>query len=148
MMITTNNTVINTFIEVYCRLNKDNLSLINNVYHSDIVFEDPAHKVVGIEALQDYFKALYCNINDCHFTIHQAVVENNHAFLQWTMTFSHPKLQQGKPRTLEGCTQLTIDIEQQRIIYHRDFFDLGAMLYEGLPVLGRVIKHIKARLGQ
>lgn len=64
------------------------------------------------------------------------------------MTFSHPKLQQGKQRTLDGCTQLIIDIEQQRIIYHRDFFDLGAMLYEGLPVLGRVIKLIKVRLGQ
>ncbi|WP_256384565.1 nuclear transport factor 2 family protein [Photobacterium toruni] len=145
-MVTTNNAVINMFIEVYCQLNKENLSLLDGVYHTDIVFEDPAHNIVGIEALHHYFKTLYSNINYCHFTINHAVVEDNNAFLQWTMTFSHPRLQQGQQRTLEGCTQLTI--EQQRIIYHRDFFDLGAMLYEGLPVIGQVIKHIKARLGQ
>ncbi|SMY16034.1 nuclear transport factor 2 family protein [Photobacterium aquimaris] len=145
-MVTTNNTVINTFIEVYSQLDKHNLALLNSVYHPDIVFEDPAHHIAGIDALQQYFKALYCNINSCTFVINQAVVEDEHAFLQWTMTFSHPRLQQGKPRILTGCTQLTI--AQQQIIYHRDFFDLGAMLYEGLPVIGGVIKHIKARLGQ
>ncbi|KJG10782.1 nuclear transport factor 2 family protein [Photobacterium kishitanii] len=145
-MVTTNNMVINTFIEVYCQLNKDNLLLLDDVYHSDIVFEDPAHKIIGLAALHQYFGTLYRNINECTFVINQAVVEDNHAFLQWTMRFSHPRLQQGKQRTLEGCTQLTI--EQQRIIYHRDFFDLGAMLYEGLPIIGGVIKHIKARLGQ
>ncbi|MEC6797219.1 nuclear transport factor 2 family protein [Photobacterium sp. S4TG1] len=145
-MVTTNNTVINKFIEVYCQLNKDNLLLLNDVYHSEIVFEDPAHHIVGIDALQHYFSTLYSNINYCNFTINQAVVDGDNAFLQWTMTFSHPRLQQGKQQTLAGCTQLTI--EQQRIIYHRDFFDLGAMLYEGLPVIGRVIKHIKLRLGQ
>ena len=145
-MVTTNNTVINRFIEVYCQLNKDNLLLLNDVYHSNIVFDDPAHHIAGIDALQHYFTALYSNINYCNFTINQAVVDGDCAFLQWTMIFSHPKLQQGKQRTLDGCTQLTI--KQQQIIYHRDFFDLGAMLYEGLPVIGYVITSIKTRLGQ
>lgn len=145
-MITTNNAAVNAFMVAYCQLNKDNLSLLDAIYHPDIVFEDPAHKVIGIDALHHYFNTLYLNINYCHFDINQAVSDDKQAFLQWTMTFSHPRLQQGKPRILEGCTQLVI--EQQRVIYHRDFFDLGAMLYEGLPVIGIAIKHIKARLGQ
>ncbi|HGP4674712.1 TPA: nuclear transport factor 2 family protein, partial [Vibrio cholerae O1] len=35
-----------------------------------------------------------------------------------------------------------------KVTYHRDYFDMGEMLYEQLPVLGQVIRAIKRRLGQ
>jgi hypothetical protein len=35
-----------------------------------------------------------------------------------------------------------------KIYYHRDYFDMGAMLYEHLPLLGRIIQRLKHRLGQ
>jgi hypothetical protein len=34
-----------------------------------------------------------------------------------------------------------------KVRYHRDYFDLGAMLYEHLPLLGSLVKTIKRRLG-
>ena len=35
-----------------------------------------------------------------------------------------------------------------KIYYHRDYFDMGAMVYEQLPLLGRIVRKIKQRLGQ
>jgi hypothetical protein len=32
-----------------------------------------------------------------------------------------------------------------KVVYHRDYLDLGAMLYEQLPLLGRVIRSLKNR---
>jgi hypothetical protein len=33
------------------------------------------------------------------------------------------------------------------VCYHRDYFDAGEMLYENLPVVGRVIRWIKDQAG-
>jgi hypothetical protein len=35
---------------------------------------------------------------------------------------------------------------QIKICYHRDYYDLGALLYERIPILGSLIRSIKARL--
>lgn len=48
--------------------------------------------------------------------------------------------------TVEGATRLEFD-ETGKVCLHRDYFDLGAMLYEQLPLLGAVVRTIKGRLG-
>ncbi len=62
------------------------------------------------------------------------------------MTFSHPRLRGSAPVTVEGATRLEFD-ETGKVCLHRDYFDLGAMLYEQLPLLGSVVRTIKGRLG-
>jgi hypothetical protein len=60
------------------------------------------------------------------------------------MTYAHPRLQRGQELTLEGISQLRF--ADRRIIYQRDYYDLGAMLYEHLPLVGQVVRGIKRRL--
>lgn len=134
------------FIDIYSQLNKDNLAELEGIYHRDLVFEDPAHRMVGWSALHRYFKQLYARINSCDFVINSWLADESQAFVQWTMTFSHRDLNGGRPRTLEGCTRL--EFKDDLIILHRDYFDLGEMIYEGVPLLGRVIRFIKTRVGQ
>lgn len=35
-----------------------------------------------------------------------------------------------------------------RIFYHEDFYDVGAMIYQHVPVLGRIIRFINQRIGR
>jgi hypothetical protein len=44
---------------------------------------------------------------------------------------------------LEGISHLRFG---EKIDYHRDYFDLGQMVYEQIPLVGRIIKTIKKRL--
>jgi hypothetical protein len=44
-----------------------------------------------------------------------------------------------------GGTLIKID-KFEKIIFHRDYFDAGAMLYEQIPLLGRVIKWVKQKI--
>jgi hypothetical protein len=37
-------------------------------------------------------------------------------------------------------------VRNNRIYYPRDYFDLGAFVYENVPMLGSIIKRIKQRL--
>ena len=66
--------------------------------------------------------------------------------MAWTMFLRHPKLRSGETIRVEGASYLKT--RNGRIYYHRDYFDMGAMLYEHLPLLGRVVNTIKHKLGQ
>ncbi|RTZ15646.1 nuclear transport factor 2 family protein [Vibrio aquaticus] len=137
---------VQSVVNFYQKLNKSNLHLLAEVYHQEVVFEDAAHRLEGREALEDYFEALYANVKRCDFSIHEHQQVGDSGFLTWQMSLEHPKLSKGSVIYVNGVTH--IKFSQGQVIYHRDYFDLGEMLYENLPLLGSVIKSIKQRLGQ
>ncbi|KKD61611.1 transcriptional regulator [Grimontia sp. AD028] len=143
---TSQSDTLDRFISVYTSLRKDNLNSLDEIYSEDVVFEDPAHRIEGYDNLSRYFESMYTNVTDCRFDIHDHAVNGDVAFISWTMTLSHPKLEGGAERAVKGCTRLVL--KEGRVVVHRDYFDLGEMLYEALPVLGSAVKMIKKRLGQ
>ena len=48
--------------------------------------------------------------------------------------------------SVNGVSLLTL--KDDRVVYHRDYYDMGEMVYEHVPVLKRVIYYIKKRLTQ
>lgn len=133
----------------YSDLNKgslQDLGDLESLYATDVSFEDPAHAIQGRRELMRYFENLFAKLNSCQFRFHRTVVSDTDLFLSWTMTFSHPRLNSGKQIRVEGASYLRT--RNGLIYYHRDYFDLGSMLYENLPVLGRLISRLKSGLGQ
>ncbi len=134
--------IIGEFVELYQQLNKDNLAKLHHVYDADIEFIDGLHHVRGLSQLTDYFAGLYQSLSQCDFLIEQVIEQDGQASLFWLMTYCHPKLNSGKPVQVNGASHLKF---KDKIYYHRDYVDLGAMLYEHVPVLGACIRHIKRR---
>ena len=131
------------FINIYQKLSTDNLSLLADVYHRDIVFKDPMHHLTGFEQLNDYFNQLYTKLSYCDFVIEQVIAQDSEAAIYWQMLFQHPKLNSGNMVSVQGSSHLKgLD---DKVIYHRDYLDLGAMLYEQLPFFGRIIRWFKKR---
>lgn len=134
------------FLEIYNELNAENIEIIEQIYTDDIHFIDPAHEIRGLPKLRDYFKNLYANVNDIHFDFIHPMRTQCDGYVQWTMHMSHAKLKKGAGISVSGATFLKFS-EDNRVHYHRDYFDLGAMLYQHLPVLGSVVTSINRRLG-
>ena len=59
------------------------------------------------------------------------------------MRFAHPKLNGHKEITVTGVSEIKFD---ERITYHRDYFDVGSMFYEQVPILKTIIQALKKRL--
>jgi len=137
---------VQTVAHFYTKLNKSTLHTLRDIYHHDVVFEDAAHRIEGFASLADYFDNLYRNVDRCDFVIHEQHQVEQNAFLTWTMQLQHPKLAGGRMVQVQGMSHLKF--HEAKVIYHRDYFDLGEMLYEQLPLLGSVIRSIKRRLGQ
>ena len=132
------------FTTIYQSLNKHNLSLLKNIYHQDICFEDPLHKVEGLDNFIAYFENLYTNIVNCHFIIEHTIQTDSEAAIYWTMNYQHPKLNSGKTVSVKGHSHLKVS--NNLIIYHRDYLDAGSMLYEHIPLLGSAVRFIKKRI--
>ena len=119
---------------------------IPSVYAESVVFQDPVHRIEGLPALQAYFARTSANLTSCRFhfdTVHE--LPDSAAWISWRMDFAHPKLRQGAVISVDGVTHVRFD---ERITYHRDYFDLGSMLYEHVPVVGGAVRWLKGRLGE
>lgn len=137
---------VKSVAQVYSQLSKENLHSLRLVYHDHVIFEDPAHRIEGWQALSDYFTKMYKNVIRCDFAIHHHQQVGESGFLSWTMTLQHPQLARGKAVQVQGISHLRF--QDNLVIYHRDYFDLGEMVYEHIPLLGSLVQFIKNRLGQ
>lgn len=135
-----------SFLSTYKRLNSGNLDLLGTIYHPELTFVDPAHEIRGLERLTRYFSALYGGVSTIDFTFHHHLRQGEHGYVQWQMTFAHPRLAGGKTIVVAGASYLQFTADGL-VVLHRDYFDLGAMLYEHVPLLGRAVTIIKRRLG-
>lgn len=137
-----NSQLIENFCRVYQSLNKENLALLKDIYSDSIVFKDAVQEVKGIDALTKYFEHLYENMNYCQFNILQLIEQSGQACIIWQMEYTHKKIKNGQPISVEGISYLQFS---EKIDSHQDYLDLGQMLYEHLPIIGPVIKTIKNR---
>lgn len=138
--------LVDKVLESYGNIKPGNPRSLQGLYTNDVYFEDPAHGIQGITALMDYFDSLFSNVSSCEFKFHSQLTDGEDIFLTWTMSFKHKQLQKGQTVRVEGASYLKS--RNGKIYFHRDYFDLGAMVYENVPLLGRLIQVIKKRLGQ
>lgn len=134
------------FKDIYENLSKNNLDSLNNIYHSNIVFEDPLHKVEGLKDFIAYFENLYTHVITCTFEINHTIHTSDEAAIYWEMHYKHPKLNAGKNITVKGHSRLKM--VDNKIIYHRDYLDVGAMLYEHIPLVGSIVRFLKHRVSK
>lgn len=131
---------------MYMRFDKKVLKTLPEIYSEDIQFRDPLHAVNGIINLSQYFDGMMGDLLECRFEFHHSLemIERGEAILFWTMHYRHKKIAGGKPLELTGNSHLLFN---EKVYYHRDYFDAGSMLYEHLPLLGAAIRYVKKRVG-
>ena len=135
--------IVEAYKDVFNRLDKDHLHLVETLYAPDIVFRDPIHRIEGMEALVGYFRQLYQDLLSCEVTYGAAIENPGEAMVPWVMTLRHRKLNGGRPFEVAGVSVLH---HREKIYAQEDYFDIGAMVYEQIPVLGAVVRWVKRRL--
>jgi len=114
-------------------------------YADDVSFEDPLGRIEGLGNLKTYYTQLYQNVQEIAFDFHRHVSEGDHHVAVWTLRMKAEKLNGGDEVVVEGTSVLRFD-EHGLVAYHRDFFDLGQMVYQHVPVLRWFVKKVNQRL--
>lgn len=124
-------------------------AFLSRLYAEDICFIDPVQALTGIEALQIYLEHVYEQLKTCQFILDEEIGDHENMALCWQMHLLHRQAltDDFRPKAIvvTGCSHLKW--RNNKLIYQRDYFDLGSLLYEQLPVLGEVVRSIKSRAG-
>lgn len=126
--------------------NGKNQEVLDQLYHQDVVFEDPITRVEGIDALKVYYTHAYANVRYIKFDFKNIVEAQNTYTCEWDMHLQAKMLNFGKEIVVKGVSLLVFDEETDKIIRHRDYLDLGEMVYEQIPGLGSVVRLLKSQL--
>lgn len=124
------------FEAFYRNFAQTDLKDFEKIYDWKLTFVDTIHAVGGIEAVTDSLMSSRVNIIHCTFEFDRRALQDGHGFFQWRMHFAYPRVEAERTQSVRGCS--LIKVEYGKIVYHKDFYDLGAMLYERVPVLGWV----------
>jgi limonene-1,2-epoxide hydrolase len=118
--------------------------VLANIYSENIVFIDPIKSVSGLEDLTKYFEDLYQSVTSCHFTLTSHLPNSHRYSLEWVMHLQHKKISNNQKIELNGAS--FIEFKDDKVCYHRDYYDLGALVYERIPILGSVIRKVRHAL--
>ena len=131
--------------EAYRHLGLNNIDTLESIYSKDVTFIDPVNTIIGRDTMLKHFRNSYQDVLACRFEFDTdaEIITQGQAFLSWKMTYQHRKLKSKKPIVVYGASYLQFE---KRVIWHRDWFDLGQMVYENIPVVGAITGSIKSRL--
>ena len=137
-----NDATITRFIDSINSLNSNNVNeVLHDTYTQHVNFIDPVKSINGLDDLKQYFSDLYEKVDHCHFELSNCLLVDNQYSLEWIMHLQHKKLSKDKSISLNGAS--FIQFNDGKIHYHRDYYDLGALVYEQLPLLGMVVKKVR-----
>ncbi len=132
--------------DTFNEFNKNTMPLLDAFYDKDLVFEDPIMSIKGLDALKKYYLGMYENVNNIKFDIHEEVVQGDTHVIYWKMHLAAKRLNGGKPILVLGTSNIKFGGPEGKVVYHRDYFDMGEFIYEQVPVLKSVIGWIKSLL--
>ncbi len=137
-----NNTVVDKLKQTFATADSLSADDLAQIYSTDIVFVDPLGKVEGLETLSRYFERVYKNVTSCKFEYLDECRLTDSTCIKWDMYFQHPKLGGGKEIKVRGVSLLKFE---DNVSYHEDIYDVGALMYENVPLLGTPVKWLKRR---
>lgn len=123
----------------------DTLYLLDDLYAEELVFEDPLGRMEGLEEFRIYMEAMYQYVEEISWEYTDEVIQGDTHVLFWTMTLQTKGLNKGKPFAVDGTSRLVFG-DENKVVYHRDYFDMGTYIYERAPVVRWFVNFVKRRL--
>lgn len=116
--------------------------LTAQVYAPDAYLNDNLAALRGADAIEAYFLDAVESADVLRLEFLATSVDGIDVYVRWRMQMEVPALNRGEPMISYGMTQFRFD-ETGRVLLHKDFWDSASGFFEHVPVLGRVIRHLR-----
>ncbi len=130
-------------VTLFETLTPADIARLGEFYAADARFKDPFNEVQGLPAVQAVFAHMFVALDAPCFVVRDIVVQGDACFLTWDFVFRFKRFSR-ELQTIRGASHLQLDA-QGRVTLHRDYWDAAEELYEKLPVLGALMRWLKAR---
>ena len=134
---------VQTIVSRFEALSPADLPRFGELYTDDAQFKDPFNAVQGVPAIAAVFAHMYATLDGPRFIIRDAIAQGDQCFLTWDFVFRMRRFNRDE-QTIRGGSHLVLAADG-RIALHRDYWDAAEELYEKLPVVGSLMRWLKAR---
>jgi len=113
------------------------------VYAPRAYLNDTLVAIEGAERIQAYFIRTLERATQLRVEFLDRAQVGPDYYIRWRMTVQAEGMNAGEPVVTYGMTQFRFD-RDGRVLIHKDFWDAATGFYEHLPVLGGVLRAIRA----
>ena len=131
-------------VDFFEQLSPQSLDHLPWLYAADARFKDPFNEVQGIHAIRGIFEHMYASLHEPRFVVTTRILQDQQAFVGWEFRFRFKRFDTQTVQTVRGGSHLLFNSEGL-ISLHRDYWDAAEELYEKLPVVGGLMRWLKAR---
>ena len=97
----------------------------------------------GIKPIARIFTHMFTQVREPRFHVLTQVLQGGDAFITWDFTFRMQRFSSAT-QCIHGATHVRFD-GSGAVVAHRDYWDAAEELYEKLPLLGALMRFLKAR---
>ena len=136
---------IDRVIRIFESLTEHSVAELGTIYAPDAFFVDPFNAVQGLDAVKQVFSPMFASLEHPHFVVTGKVVQANQCFLLWEFRFRFRSFRRQVDQVVPGTSHLRFDA-QGRITHHHDYWDAAQGIYEKIPLIGGLLRWLRARV--
>jgi hypothetical protein len=137
---------IERFVDFYRNFTSQGVrERIQSTYAETLYFNDTLKTLRTREELEEYMVEAAAAVSSTNVDVQDVSVSDGGYYFRWVMEIRFKKLASGRPTRSIGVSHVRFD-QAGKIILHQDHWDSAAGLYEHVPVLGWMIRKVRARL--
>ena len=118
---------------------------IAHVYDDTIWFNDTLKTIENLDALKKYMLQTHDAVDTCTVDFLDMAYSSGNYYARWKMTVTPKGASPDAAWVSTGMTHLRFN-QDGRVVLHQDYWDAAGGLYEHLPVVGWLLRNIRARI--
>ena len=123
----------------------DTLATLSELFSPGVHFRDPFNDVHGSDALVRVMRHMYESCGEARFEVHEYALAGEVGLLAWSFHYRLRRFQPERLRRIDGMSRVLFDAEG-RVTEHIDHWDAAAQVYEGVPLIGTLLRALRRRL--
>lgn len=131
-------------VRFFEHLQPSDLPALAQLYATDAAFKDPFNEVRGVAAIARIFAHMFDTLREPRFVVTTQVLEGSQCFLTWDFSFCRKRQRGDSPMVIRGASHVVFN-SQGLVELHRDYWDAAEELYEKLPLVGSLMRWMKAQ---
>lgn len=131
-------------VDFFETLTPQSIPSLGSLYDAQARFKDPFNDVQGLDAVKKIFEHMFVALIGPRFVVTGRVVQGSQCFLTWEFRFCFRNFKQGIEQVILGASHLVFS-PHGLVTLHRDYWDAAEELYEKLPLVGTLMRWLKAR---
>lgn len=118
---------------------------IRSVYANKLYFNDTFKIISDLNELVDYMSESAAHVESTTVDILDVIHSDDDYFIRWSMKMNLSVKGKDIYSHSIGMTQLRFN-QAGKVVFHQDFWDSSEAFFEHLPLMGMILKKIKASL--